>query len=478
MMKRWGLYYDGQWHEAATHHVLRSPIDGEPLAEIGLASEEQAERAIESIARAGESFARQPAFERARLLGRIAEKLEARREEFARAICLEAAKPITAARAEVHRAIHTFALSAEEVNHLFGELLPLDLLPDVPSSSGTPMRMALTRRVPVGPVLAIPAFNFPLNLPAHKIAPALAAGCPVLLKPAPQTPWTALLLAEVIHEVGAPAGCFALLPCTNEVAERLVRDERFALLTFTGSDRVGWHLKTICGKKRTLLELGGNGAVVVAEDADVDHAVGRCLFGAFVYAGQVCVGVQRIYVVEPVYEAFVEKFAGAARKLRPRDPRDEQSLLGPMITEAAAARAQAWVREAVAAGAEAIAGGERDGAWMEPTVLINVTPEMRVVCQEVFAPVVTISSVPDWEAGLAEANDPVYGLQAGIFTGNVHRVLQAFDRLRSGGIVVNDVPTFRAEHVPFGGMNQSGQGRESVRHTIEAMTEWKALIFP
>lgn len=478
MVKKYQLYVDGRWQQAAESMALRSPIDGTGLAEIGLASAEQAAAAAHIAAQAFDHVRRQPAYERARLVRRIAEALDRRREEFAQSICLEAAKPITAARVEVHRAIQTFTLSAEEVNHWFGEMLPLDLLPDAPSTSGTPMRMALARRVPVGPVLAIPAFNFPLNLVAHKVAPALAAGCPVVLKPAPQTPLTSLRLAEVIHEAGAPAGSFAVLPCHNDVAEGLVRDDRFALLSFTGSAKVGWHLKRLCGNKRVLLEMGGNGAVVVAEDADLEHAVRRCVFGGFVYAGQICVGLQRIYITDPVYEPFVEKFADAVKHVKPTDPRSEQSLLGPMITEAAAERAEALVQEAVGAGAEILAGGRREGAWMEPTVLANVTPEMRVVCEEAFAPVVTVSRVPDWEAGLAEADDPVYGLQAGIFTRDVNRVLHAFDQLQSGGIVVNDVPIFRAEHVPFGGMKQSGQGRESVRHTMEAMTEWKTLMFP
>jgi len=478
MTKKWQLYFDGRWQQPAEYIPLRSPIDGTWLAEIGLASTEQAREATHIAAQAFDQVRRQPAYERARLVRRIAEALDKRREELAQSICLEAAKPITAARVEVHRAIQTFTLSAEEVNHQFGEMLPLDLLPDAPSTSGTPMRMALARRVPIGPVLAIPAFNFPLNLVAHKVAPALAAGCPVVLKPAPQTPLTSLLLAEVIHEAGAPAGSFAVLPCNNEVAEGLVCDDRFALLSFTGSVKVGWHLKRICGNKRVLLEMGGNGAVVMAEDADLEHAVRRCVFGGFVYAGQICVGLQRIYIADPVYEPFVEKFAGAVKQVKPTDPRSEQSLLGPMITEAAAERAEALVQEAVGAGAEVLAGGRREGAWMEPTILANVTPEMRVVCEEAFAPVVTVSRVPDWEAGLAEANDPVYGLQAGIFTRDVNRVLHAFDQLQSGGIVVNDVPIFRAEHVPFGGMKQSGQGRESVRHTMEAMTEWKTLMFP
>jgi glyceraldehyde-3-phosphate dehydrogenase (NADP+) len=383
---------------------------------------------------------------------------------------MEAGKPIKTARAEVERAILTFTVAAEESVRIGGEWIPLDLLP---SMAG---RSAIVRRFPLGPIAAITPFNFPLNLVAHKIAPAIAAGCTMVLKPAPKTPLTALLLAEVVEKAGWPAGALNILSLSNDDAQRMVSDDRLKLLTFTGSGAVGWELKQKAGKKKVVLELGGNAAVVVHSDADVDYAAERCAVGGFYYSGQSCISVQRIYVQRAVEKKFTAALLARGAKLKIGDPSDDAIDVGPMINEDAAKRAESWIEEAVAGGANLLAGGKRRGAFVEPTVLTDTKPEMRVSCEEVFAPVVVIEAYDEFADALRRVNDSPYGLQAGLFTRDAKLIFEAYETLEVGGLMVGEMSAFRIDHMPYGGIKDSGLGREGLRYAIEEMTEPKLLM--
>lgn len=382
----------------------------------------------------------------------------------------EAGKPLSDARREVGRAIQTFSIAAEEAKRIGGEVVPLDWSPGMESHWG------VTRRFPIGPILGITPFNFPLNLVAHKVAPALAAGNSILIKPAPQTPLTALLLGELLMEAGVPPGGLNVLPCNNTVAEQLVVEPRFKLLSFTGSAPVGWMLKAKCGKKKVVLELGGNAAVIVEPDADLDYAAQRCVTGGFTYAGQTCISVQRIFIHESVAAAFTENLVGLVRRLETGDPGNERTVVGPLIDSGAAERIEGWIGEAVTQGAQLLSGGTRAGSVLQPTVLSEVTATMKVSCREVFGPLVTVTPYREFDAVLRSVNESDYGLQAGIFTQNVGRIFRAFEQLDVGAVLANEIPTFRADHMPYGGVKDSGIGREGVRYAIEDMTEPKLLV--
>jgi glyceraldehyde-3-phosphate dehydrogenase (NADP+) len=459
-----------QWRHTATTVVIRNPYDGKPVADVCLAGKAEADEAAARAVEAAPAMGRLPARVRAGALRTIAGRLAARQEEVARTMTAESGKPITDARREVGRAVQTFNVAAEEAVRIAGDMIPMDLTP------GMDRHLGVTRRVPVGPVLGITPFNFPLNLVAHKLAPCLAAGNPMVLKPAPQTPLTSLLLAEMVLEAGLPPGALSVVPCENAVAEQMVMDERFKVLSFTGSAAVGWMLKAKSGKKRVLLELGGNAGVIVEPDADVALAAQRCAAGGYAYSGQTCISVQRVFVHESVYDRFVERFVGAVKRLATGDPADEATVIGPLIDEAAARRVEQWIQEAVAQGARLLAGGNRTGSVVEATVLADVTPAMKVSCREVFGPVVTVSRYKDFAAALASLNDSDYGLQAGVFTQDIDRIFRAYRELEVGAVLANEIPTFRAEHMPYGGVKDSGLGREGVRYAIEEMTELKLLI--
>jgi glyceraldehyde-3-phosphate dehydrogenase (NADP+) len=460
----------GRWRTAAAVKPVVNPFTGRPLAEVCQAGPEEAEEAIREAVAGFAEMRRLPAYRRAEALQRVAEALGTRREEVARTITAEAGKPITDARREVDRAVRTFAIGAEEARRLGGELIPMDQAP------GFEPYAALVRREPIGPILGITPFNFPLNLAAHKIAPALAAGNAFVLKPAPQTPLTALLLGEILLGAGLPAGAVSVLPCDNAVAERMVADPRIAMLSFTGSAAVGWMLKAKCGKKRLALELGGNAGVIVEADADLAVAAQRCAAGGFGYAGQTCISVQRIFVQEAVYDPFLAELLERVAALKTGDPADEGTVVGPLIDEAAARRVEEWVAEAAAQGARVLAGGKRAGALVEPTVLTDVSPSMKVSCREVFGPVVTVSRYARFAEAIAALNDSAYGLQAGVFTRDTARIFRAYRDLDVGAVLANEIPTFRADHMPYGGVKDSGLGREGVRYAIEEMTERKLLV--
>lgn len=470
MTKEYPFIVGGERRTSAEKVEIRNPYNQDVIAVVNYASAHDADEAIARAASAFETTRRLPSYARADVLRRIASELAARKEEWAELITLEAGKPIRDARTEVTRAVQTFTVAAEEAKRLGGELLPLDWL------AGSENRWAIVRRFPIGPILGITPFNFPLNLVAHKVAPALASGNPIIIKPAPQTPLSALRLGELVCAAGWPEGGLSVLPCSNDVAGRMLADERIKKLTFTGSAAVGWMLKAQEPKKKVTLELGGNAAVIVHEDADLDYAARRSVQGGFAYAGQTCISVQRIYVHEAVYEPFVARVLEGVRNLVVGDPKDETTDVGPMINVAAAERAESWIREAVQAGAKVLIGGERSGAFLMPTVLTDVAPEMKVSCEEVFAPIVIVSRYTDFEEALRWINASRYGLQAGVFTRDVNRIVRAYQMIEVGGLMANDVPTYRADHMPYGGVKDSGFGREGVRSAIEEMTEPRVLV--
>jgi acyl-CoA reductase-like NAD-dependent aldehyde dehydrogenase len=465
-----GCFSNGQWIARGSVAEIHSPFDGSVVGAVHLAGIEEVEASISGAETAFETTRKLPSFKRQSVLRQIAESITRRTEEFARIMALESGKPIKTARAEVERAIFTFTIAAEESTRIGGEYLPLDL------QDFTAGRWGIVRRYPVGPIAAITPFNFPLNLVAHKIAPAIAAGCTMVLKPAPQTPLTALLLAEVISKTDWPAGALNVLPMTNENAALLVSDNRLKMLTFTGSSTVGWQLKSQAGKKKVLLELGGNAGVIIHSDADIDYAAERCAVAGFSYSGQSCISVQRMLVHRSEYDRFTESFVARVAKLNLGDPLDESTNVGPLIREQDAIRAIQWVDEAVAAGAKVLIGGKRHGSMVEPTVLTGTSPDMKVNCQEIFAPVKTVEPYDDFDAAISTINDSPYGLQAGVFTNDSRLLFRAYGELQVGGVIAGDVPTFRIDHMPYGGIKDSGLGREGLRYAIEEMTEPKLLV--
>ena len=460
----------GRWSHTATTAPVRNPYTGETIAHVCQAGPAEAEAAVQSSVEGAVAMRRLSGYARSTLLQNAAHALQSRQEEFARTMMAEAGKPLTDARREVGRAIQTFSIAGEEAKRIGGEVVPLDWSPGMESYWG------VTRRFPIGPILGITPFNFPLNLVVHKVAPALAAGNSILIKPAPQTPLTSLLLADLLLEAGVPPGGLNVLPCDNRVAEQLVVDPRFKLLSFTGSASVGWMLKAKCGKKKVVLELGGNAAVIVEPDADLDYVAQRCVTGGFSYAGQTCISVQRIFVHESVAAAFTENLVARVQRLETGDPSDERTVVGPLIDPGAAQRIEGWIGDAVAQGARVLSGGTRVGSVVRPTVLSQVTAAMKVCCQEVFGPLVTITPYRDFDAVLKAVNESDYGLQAGIFTSNIGRIFQAFEQLEVGAVLANEIPTFRADHMPYGGVKDSGIGREGLRYAIEDMTEPKLLV--
>lgn len=468
-MKDARFYLAGEWRGSDDTVVIRSPFDGRPIAKVSLAGERDADEAMQRAADAFEETRKLTSAQRSAILRDLHDGIVARREEIERTMVEESGKPIQQVRIEVERGLCTFLLASEEAKRVGGEVIPLDLI------ASNNRNIGITRKVPIGPVLGIPAFNFPINLVAHKIAPALAAGNTVLLKPAPQTPLTSLLLAEIFSGTNAPAGMLSVLPCTNEVAETMVVDDRVKALTFTGSTKVGWHLKSVCRKKKVLLELGGNAGAIVDADADLDYAARRCAMAAFAYAGQVCVSLQRVYAHASVYDEFADKLVRVTQGLKAGNPLEESTQIGPMIDLRAAERAENLVHESVSEGAKILTGGNRHGQFFDATILAGVTPAMRVCRDEAFAPILTVSPFEHLDEAIRLVNQTPYGLQAAIFTGRVQRMMRAFDGIEAGVIVVNDATMFRADNAPFGGFKDSGIGREDVRSTIDQMTETKLM---
>ena len=459
------LFIDGHAVAGGAKLSVTDKYTGETLALVSTAEKADVHLALATARRAAATMAAMPAHRRGEILARAATLLRERREEFAQTIVAEAGKALKYARAEADRGAQTFAIASEEAKRIHGETVPLDA---VPAGEGY---FGFFVRRPVGVVAAIAPFNFPLNLVAHKVAPALAAGNAVVLKPASTTPMTAMKLAEVLATAGLPAGALnVVVGSGGTVGEWLVTDPRVDLVTFTGSPVVGRRITAVAGIKKITLELGNTSPVVIAEDADLDFAARRCAVGAYYNSGQVCLSVQRIYCQRPVYQEFLDRFVSACNAMVVGDPRDQDVDVGPMIDEREAVRIEGWVNEARGAGAKVLAGGRRQGAVYWPTVLTEVDPTMKVVAEEAFAPVASVVSSNDFGSALAAADATPYGLQAAVFTRDIDRVLRAVRELDFGGVVINDAPIFRADHMPYGGNRQSGIGREGVRHAVEEMT--------
>ncbi|MGV3519378.1 aldehyde dehydrogenase family protein [Luteitalea sp.] len=467
------LFLAGTLRQTSTSVEVRSPYDGAMVARVSAAGPAEYEEAARACAAAAPAVAALPLHERARILRAVSGALRDQREAFALRLVQEAGKPLRDARTEVDRAAMTFEVAAEEARRLpgAGEVIPMDL------ASHGEGRIGLTRRVPIGPIAAIAPFNFPLNLVAHKLAPALAAGNPVVLKPASRTPLSALALADLMHEAGLPPGALSVLPMTRETGDLLVQDDRYRLLTFTGSAEVGWALKARAGRKKVVLELGGNAAVIVDDGADLEVAAARAATGGFSYAGQSCISVQRVYVHANVWEAWLAAFLPQVEALVVGDPMDERTAVGPLITPGDVDRIESWVREAVEGGATVLSGGtRRTDQLFPPTVLTGVDRQARVCAEEAFAPVVVVERVGSIDEALEAVNASAFGLQAGLFTPRLETALTAFDRLEVGGLLINDVPTYRIDHMPYGGVKDSGLGREGPRYAIEDMTELRLLV--
>jgi acyl-CoA reductase-like NAD-dependent aldehyde dehydrogenase len=465
------IYLAGRWVESPDRQTIANPArPDEPAGATYLATPEQYEEAVAAAVAAFELTRRLPAYERGAALRKISAGIADQREEIGRLIATESGKPIRDSLTEVDRAVLTFRIGAEEAERIGGEVIPLDLNP---ASRG---RTGITRRFPIGPIAAISPFNFPLNLAAHKLAPAIASGNPIVLKPPSKDPLTMLKVAEIVASAGLPEGAVSVLPMTRELGDRMVSDDRFKLLTFTGSPAVGWAMKARAGRKKVVLELGGNAGVIVDESADLDWAVRRTIVGAFSYAGQVCISVQRLFVHAAVWDVFMDRLIDGAGQLRLGDPLDPATDIGPMVDAAAITRTQAWVDEARSMGARALTGGTAGGRYFPPTVLVDVPPQARVCREEAFAPVVVAQPFDDFESAVRGVNDSRFGLQAGVFTNDLAHAWSAFEALDVGGVIVNDVPTYRIDHMPYGGSKDSGQGREGVRYAIEDMTELRIMV--
>jgi acyl-CoA reductase-like NAD-dependent aldehyde dehydrogenase len=443
---------------------------GKVATRVALADTEAIADGIAWTVKAAGEMARMPAYERQAVLQHCVERFTERAEELALALCIEAGKPIKDSRGEVSRLIDTFRIAAEESVRMHGEVQELEISVRARGYRG------MWKRVPIGPCSFISPFNFPLNLAAHKVAPAIAVGCPFVLKPASRTPIGALIIGETLAETDLPKGAFSILPCSRDGADLFTTDERLKLLSFTGSPAVGWKLKANAGKKKVILELGGNAAVIVDEDADLADAVERIIFGAFYQSGQSCIGVQRIVIHEKLYPEFRQRLIEATSKLRSGDPKDENTFIGPMISEGEAERLETWITEAVSAGATLLCGGKRDGAMLEATLLEGVPREQKLCAEEAFGPVAVLSSFSDFDAALAEVNDSKFGLQAGIFTRDLYKAQQAWDTLEVGGVIIGDVPSWRVDNMPYGGVKDSGLGREGIRFAMEDMTEIRNLV--
>ena len=464
------LYLNNKSEQPNTDLEVTDKYTGEVAFRTALATPDIIEKAIAGTVRATEPMAKMASYERRDVLQHCVDRFRERYDELAYSLCVEAGKPINDAEGEVDRLIDTFRIAAEEATRNYGEVQPLDI------SARAKGYMGMWKRVPIGPCSFISPFNFPLNLAAHKIAPAIAVGCPFVMKPASKTPLGALIMGEVLAETDLPEGAFSILPTRRDGADLFTQDERLKLLSFTGSPDVGWALKARAGQKQVVLELGGNAAVIVDKDADLDHALERIVIGAFYQSGQSCIGVQRIIIHADIYDTFKNLLVEKTKSLVAGDPKDRDTFIGPMISEKEATRLKGWIDDAVDAGATLLCGGEQDGAMLQATLLENVPRDCNASAEEAFGPLANLSKFSDFDEALKQVNDSRYGLQAGIFTRDIHQVLDAWDALVVGGVVVNDVSSYRVDNMPYGGVKDSGLGREGIRFAMEDMTEIRNLI--
>ena len=471
MLKATYPYFIANKPEAPNQDLaVYDKFSGELATQVAMADANAIDRAIAAADAAAEPMRKMPAYKRQDVLNHCVKRFEERFEELAEALCIEAGKPIKDARGEVTRLIDTFRIAAEEAVRINGEVIPMDITARAEGYTG------MWKRVPIGPCSFISPFNFPLNLAAHKVAPAIAAGCPFVLKPASLTPIGALIIGEVLAETDLPEGAFSVLPCHRGGADLFTTDDRLKLLSFTGSPDVGWQLKAKAGKKPVVLELGGNAACVVDEGTNLDDATARIVFGAYYQSGQSCISVQRIMVHDSLYDEMRDKLTAAVKALPMGDPKDENTFIGPMISEKEATRLHDWVVDAVEKGSTLLCGGERDGAMLQATLLENVAPDLDVNTQEAFGPVAILSRFTDFDDALKEVNNSDFGLQAGIFTRDIYKAQKAWDELEVGGVVIGDVPSWRVDHMPYGGVKDSGLGREGIRYAIEDMTEIRLMV--
>jgi acyl-CoA reductase-like NAD-dependent aldehyde dehydrogenase len=462
----------GKWKEGKESLPVTNKFTGEQIGSVPLTDKETFEQAILSAQDGFSLVSQLPAYQRSKILQKTSEAIEQEKEEISRIIAMEAGKALKHASAEVARAVQTFKFASEEAKSIHGETVPMD------GALGGEKRIGFYLRFPVGIVGAISPFNFPLNLVAHKVAPAIAAGCSVVLKPASMTPLTSLKLGEIMTQAGITDGALnIIIGSGSTVGNWLVTDDRVAMITFTGSPPVGKDIKAKSGLKKLTLELGSNSACIVDDSADLDLAVPRCIVGSFAYAGQVCISVQRIYVHSRIFAEFTDKILKGTQALQLGDPLDPETDVGPMITEEDAKRTESWVNEAVAEGAKLLTGGKRDKNFYHPTVLTEVKPDMKVMATEIFAPVVCLVPFDNFEDAVKMADDSVYGLQAGVYTSDIEKAFQAVKGIRVGGVVINDVPTYRADQMPYGGVKESGMGREGLKYAIEEMTDMKMVVF-
>jgi acyl-CoA reductase-like NAD-dependent aldehyde dehydrogenase len=464
------LLIGGEWQAGSETFPVPSPYTGELISEVHSAGPKEIESVISEAVSAARSMKGLARFQIAAGLRKISAEIERRKDQFTKSIVNESAKPIRYARGEVERAIATFSTAAGEAERFTGEVVPVDA-----QSTGRG-KTAWTIRVPRGVIYGITPFNFPLNLVAHKVAPALASGNSIIIKPSPRTPLTSLLLGEAFLESGLPKAALQVVPMDVKLIPSILDDERISMISFTGSAPVGWDIKSKAGKKAVALELGGNASVIVDESADVESSISKNLVGAFAYSGQVCISVQRIYVHEKLFDNWIGQFVDGARSLKQGDPADESTQLSVMIDEQAAQRTKQWIDEAVQNGAKLCCGGTIDGSLLDAAVLTNTDPEMRIVSEEAFGPIVVVEKISEFREAVDMANHGKYGLQAGVFTQNLENVNYAAENLEYGGVIINDVPTFRVDNMPYGGVKDSGFGREGVRYAMEEMTERRLIV--
>jgi acyl-CoA reductase-like NAD-dependent aldehyde dehydrogenase len=469
-MERYDIYVGGLFQKTGNPFKVTNPYNNEIFAETYLGGEAELETAIVKAQSVEQVMKGLPSFQRFEILRYVAQSLSQKREHLAKVLAQESGKPLIYALGEIDRSSQTFLVAAEEAKRLPREYIGLDWTPGGKDKEG------IVKYFPVGLVAGISPFNFPMNLAAHKIAPAIAAGCPIIIKPASSTPLSTLELARIIDETSLPKGALSVIPMDRTTGMNLVTDERFKLLTFTGSPDVGWKMKKAAGKKKVVLELGGNAGVIVSGSADIDFAVKRCIFGGFAYSGQICIHAQRIFVERKIFDEFLEKFVVSTYSLKSGDPLNPETQISVMIDELNAKRVEDWVQEAACNGAKILCGGKRQGAFFEPTVLTNTANSMKVNCLEVFGPVVTIEPYTTFHDAVHMVNDTNFGLQAGVFTRNMNEINYAFGNLEVGGVIINDVPTFRVDHMPYGGIKDSGLGREGIKYTIMDMMEPKILV--
>lgn len=469
-METYKIYLAGEFTATDKKLEVTNPFNGEVFAHTYQASEKELDRAIQKAETVKEELKKIPSYKRSAILLQIAAELKNKKQHLAEVLAMESGKPIRYAAAEIDRSVQTFTVAAEECRRLPKEYISLDWTAAGENKEG------LVRYFPIGLIAGIAPFNFPMNLAVHKIAPAIAAGCPIILKPASATPLSTLELARIIDGTELPKGAVSVLPCDRKTGNMLVTDGRFRLLSFTGSPEVGWEMKKNAGKKKVVLELGGNAGVIISESANVEDAVKKGIVAGFSYSGQICIHAQRFFVHEKLFADFVKKFTEAAARLKQGDPLDQATEVSAMIDQENADRVEKWISDAVQAGAQVLHGGKKQGAFVEPTILTNTNTKMKVNCEEVFGPVVIVEKIKDIEEGIQKINDTRFGLQCGVFTGSINEMDRCFEALEVGGVILNDVPTLRLDHMPYGGVKDSGLGREGVKYAIMDMLEPRILV--